>query len=55
MSKYHGSGLIGLDVKPHRRITSWNRYRHRNPYMRWFFPMILLFLSLGIIAFADTR
>ena len=54
MSKY-GSGFIGLDVKPRRKVSQIHRNRHTHHYKRWLFPVILGLLSLGIIAFSGSR
>lgn len=52
MRKY-SSGLIGLDVKPRRRVAQRNRYRDQ--YSRWVFPAVLALITLLIFIAAGTR
>lgn len=53
MSNY-GSGLIGLDVKPRRKVARRNRYR--TTLNRWLFPAIFaLALTLGLFVVIGTR
>lgn len=49
----YNSGLIGLDVKPRRRVTQRNRYRA--PYSRWLIPAVLALVTLLIFMAAGTR
>lgn len=46
---HYGSGLIGLDVKPRRKVGYSRRNRYRANPTRWLFPMILALVTLAII------
>ena len=50
---HFGSGLIGLDVKPRRRVTQRNRYRA--PYSRWLIPAVLALVTLLIFIATGIR
>ena len=50
-----GTGLIGLDVKPRRRVPRSKRNRYRGTYKRWVFPTILALVSLGLFVIAGIR
>lgn len=51
--KYYGSGLIGLDVKPKRkvRINRFNKQKLR----RWMMPALIAMVILGIFIMAGVR
>jgi len=45
----YGTGLIGLDVKPRRKVAYSKRNRYRANPSRWLFPVILALVTLAII------
>jgi|GEM_PF-6299808 len=51
---HYGSGLIGLDVKPRRKVTYSKRNRYRANPNRWLFPAILA-LVVGLFIVAGIR
>ncbi len=52
---HYGTGLIGLDVKPRRKVGYSKRNRYRANPSRWLFPAILALVTLAIIVAAGTR
>lgn len=54
MSRY-GSGLIGLDVKPRKKVTYSKRNRYRANPNRWLFPAILALVTAGLFVVIGLR
>lgn len=52
---HYGSGLIGLDVKPRRRVGYSKRNRYRANPNRWVNPAVLALVTLLIFIAAGTR
>jgi hypothetical protein len=55
MSKFNNSGLIGLDVKPRRKLLRFQQNRYIQHTSKWLLPVILSLATLGIIAIAGGR
>lgn len=52
---HYGTGLIGLDVKPRRKVGYSKRNRFRANPNRWLFPAILVLVTVGIIVVTGFR
>ncbi|MBW4056984.1 MAG: hypothetical protein HIU83_16635 [Proteobacteria bacterium] len=52
---HYGTGLIGLDVKPRRKVGYSRRNRYRANPSRWLFPAILAMVTLLIFIAAGIR
>ena len=52
---HYGSSLIGLDVKPRRKVGYSKRNRYRANPTRWLFPAILVLITLGLFIVTGIR
>jgi hypothetical protein len=53
--KTYSSGLIGMDVKPRRKVGRSMKNRYRGTYRRWVFPVFISLVMVGLFVVAGLR
>lgn len=54
MTRYYGSDLIGLDVKPRRRGRA-RRNRTQYGIGKWLVPVLVIIATLGVFLLAGAK